>query len=544
MSTATNSTSSQDGSQLRALANGARKDGPRPTTDADTDRRPGENTKPHETVNANGAPPLRLGMFGVGGARARDEIGWSEPYPDMYTVQYEQDGVSRHLAAPSNGTPNAAERVVAAETKSCCGSQQEDDITMSHPPKDEKNTAPRAGPQQGSTFGSPVSLYGNALQVQEVVPGANRSSHATSVPDRDGKVGGHDCNCGEGCDCLACLTHPYNKTTLEYVRYHTDIAMRYGEVFSPPSMSGLPGSTNAATAPHSASGINASVAWAQHGFSAGSGPNSHISWQNNLLPQATPTQELDQLRLRTSHTADKVQSAATKDATTPQSNGQSSHAPSSPAFDFGGLESGSGFDPSSPQHPGGETPTLSPSAFFLQSYTLPGCDDATGTCQCGDGCTCVGCLTHTGHQRAQQEAPTSNPYPSHGSGCACPHPEPTQTPNTPALDARNASQHQTPIPYINGHHASPPSNYMPSPAQNDLPVSTFTHIHGPNCACPIDGAVLQAQAQVQAHAQLHGPSCRCATGMTYLTAQLQAEARLHQQLHGDGAPSWAGGPPG
>jgi hypothetical protein len=44
-------------------------------------------------------------------------------------------------------------------------------------------------------------------------------------------------------------------------------------------------------------------------------------------------------------------------------------------------------------------PTLSPSTFFWQEMELPAgsCNDATGTCQCGDGCACVGCLTHGGH---------------------------------------------------------------------------------------------------------------------------------------------------
>ncbi|PVH94419.1 hypothetical protein DM02DRAFT_661077 [Periconia macrospinosa] len=42
-------------------------------------------------------------------------------------------------------------------------------------------------------------------------------------------------------------------------------------------------------------------------------------------------------------------------------------------------------------------PTLSPSSYFWNEVVLPGCSDATGTCQCGDGCDCVGCLTHGGH---------------------------------------------------------------------------------------------------------------------------------------------------
>lgn len=51
-----------------------------------------------------------------------------------------------------------------------------------------------------------------------------------------------------------------------------------------------------------------------------------------------------------------------------------------------------------------DTPTLSPSSYFWQELVLPGCNDATGTCQCGDGCECVGCLTHGGHNGVPLEA--------------------------------------------------------------------------------------------------------------------------------------------
>lgn len=41
---------------------------------------------------------------------------------------------------------------------------------------------------------------------------------------------------------------------------------------------------------------------------------------------------------------------------------------------------------------------------------LPGCNDATGTCQCGDGCECVGCLTHGGHNGIALEAPSMSEH--------------------------------------------------------------------------------------------------------------------------------------
>ncbi|KAF3902033.1 hypothetical protein AA313_de0206424 [Arthrobotrys entomopaga] len=44
-----------------------------------------------------------------------------------------------------------------------------------------------------------------------------------------------------------------------------------------------------------------------------------------------------------------------------------------------------------------QTTQLSPSAFIQLDYNLGTCSQQNGTCLCGDGCTCVGCLTHSGH---------------------------------------------------------------------------------------------------------------------------------------------------
>ncbi|KAF3919006.1 hypothetical protein ABW20_dc0110500 [Dactylellina cionopaga] len=40
---------------------------------------------------------------------------------------------------------------------------------------------------------------------------------------------------------------------------------------------------------------------------------------------------------------------------------------------------------------------LSPSAFIQLDYPLGNCSQQNGGCMCGEGCTCVGCLTHGGH---------------------------------------------------------------------------------------------------------------------------------------------------
>ena len=55
---------------------------------------------------------------------------------------------------------------------------------------------------------------------------------------------------------------------------------------------------------------------------------------------------------------------------------------------------------------------LSPSAFYLQSFVIPGCSDMTGACLCGDGCTCAGCLTHNGHNEFVSQGGTGMGFPA------------------------------------------------------------------------------------------------------------------------------------
>ena len=38
------------------------------------------------------------------------------------------------------------------------------------------------------------------------------------------------CECGDSCECFACMQHPKNRTTLGYVRYHNDLFMREAQV--------------------------------------------------------------------------------------------------------------------------------------------------------------------------------------------------------------------------------------------------------------------------------------------------------------------------
>jgi hypothetical protein len=51
---------------------------------------------------------------------------------------------------------------------------------------------------------------------------------------------------------------------------------------------------------------------------------------------------------------------------------------------------------------------MHPSEYYTLEYPvgLPGaCSDMTGSCQCGSDCSCVGCLTHSGHNGFSLDMP-------------------------------------------------------------------------------------------------------------------------------------------
>jgi hypothetical protein len=55
---------------------------------------------------------------------------------------------------------------------------------------------------------------------------------------------------------------------------------------------------------------------------------------------------------------------------------------------------------------------MHPSEYYTLEYPVgipSACSDVTGSCQCGNDCSCVGCLTHSGHNGVPLEAP----IPSH-----------------------------------------------------------------------------------------------------------------------------------
>jgi hypothetical protein len=212
----------------------------------------------------------------------------------------------------------------------------------------------------------------------------------------------HNCHCGESCSCFGCAAHPNNATMMEYVRLMAQFQYTGGFGTMPPplydmptyphhpgfgaeaqpmnfaSMSqgfSIPTPTQMSFHPHLNMGSIsstpiASSAWQQPPIAAPSMPQPQFFEPNDYVAQAPIAERPLALKIE--------EPAATPVADSPSD----------------GKEE--------------ETPTLSPSSYFWNQMVLPGCNDATGTCQCGDGCECVGCLTHGGHNGVQLDTPAIN----------------------------------------------------------------------------------------------------------------------------------------
>ena len=215
-----------------------------------------------------------------------------------------------------------------------------------------------------------------------------------SAPNTAGHTNAeHSCHCGDTCACFGCAAHPHNSTMTEYLRlmdqYMRTGAMGVGPVpmYDAPSYLHHPAYASQGLqqmafepsppprAQHSTghtpySTHNDMVMGVHHQASAGN------MWPSAPLSGLGPTPALDRLRLDTSGSSALKQEKSTVAAAHPAGLVQESPT------DIHGSE---------------DAPTLSPSTYIWQELVLPGCSDETGTCQCGEGCDCVGCLTHGGH---------------------------------------------------------------------------------------------------------------------------------------------------
>ena len=158
----------------------------------------------------------------------------------------------------------------------------------------------------------------------------------------------HNCNCGDGCDCLGCAAHPYNATTRHHVQ---DLGQILEDGYADYPLS----------RPQSSYGSPINMIDVHTMLSGGPlADNEYLS-----SPVTRSLQEL--AAPRTNDSLDGLATSAT-------------------------LQSGS------PSYP-----VYSSSSYYTMEFPMisgefySACTDTSGSCQCGSDCACIGCLTHTGH---------------------------------------------------------------------------------------------------------------------------------------------------
>ena len=159
----------------------------------------------------------------------------------------------------------------------------------------------------------------------------------------------HNCNCGDTCACLACAAHPYNSTTRKHVE----------------DLSAILACSN-----------DDNRRWDQDSNSQGGFLSEPIDVER--MTQVRSTVDFDKLL---SPTQEERNAAA---------------LPSSNLDDLAE-------DLSKESNQQLQQPAYESSGYYTMKFPTNddwpnlGCTDVSGTCECGNDCECIGCLTHTGH---------------------------------------------------------------------------------------------------------------------------------------------------
>ncbi|EUC33252.1 hypothetical protein COCCADRAFT_36920 [Bipolaris zeicola 26-R-13] len=274
------------------------------------------------------------------------------------------------------------------------------------PPQYQMFSPQAMSPTTPNPFGLGTPIYNHAAAAYHqnnpvpMSPGVNTpmSPHMnTSSVGQHGPE--HNCHCGESCSCFGCAAHPNNATMMEYVRVMAHFQYTGGFGGMVPPLYDMP------TYPH------------QPGYGAEAGHRMSYDAMSQGMTTPTPTQMSFQvgLNLPAKHSQsmpipgnwqqplntvpDMSQVPFLRNVNYAASiAGAENHIPLKTEEGAGSPAADSPSDSKDE-----DTPTLSPSSYFWNEMTLPGCSDASGTCQCGDGCACVGCLTHGGHTGEQLE---------------------------------------------------------------------------------------------------------------------------------------------
>lgn len=196
---------------------------------------------------------------------------------------------------------------------------------------------------QGSHFHQPVHQYPEPHDLFSTMVGAVPSTELNALPNS------HNCQCGPGCECVFCATHPLNAATRERVQDLSQIMAT--DNYWPPNQLSRPQSGYGA-APTNATNTDAVLGQGYLPLNEDYFHSAPIQWQNAPIqvPELQPT------------------------------------------FDEGALVANG--DHANEVHPR----TMRSSQYITMEYPVnSNCTDATGTCLCGSDCGCIGCVTHQGH---------------------------------------------------------------------------------------------------------------------------------------------------
>ncbi|KAI9773002.1 MAG: hypothetical protein M1839_002272 [Geoglossum umbratile] len=222
-------------------------------------------------------------------------------------------------------------------------------------------------PQELDFLHSNVHLFAQSVpqpvpggHIGEIVPASASSNLMTA----------HNCNCGTDCDCLGCVAHPYNNRTMNFIRSIRDI------IGAEAGQNGSRGHIQAHYGGQSPTALSPARSCGNR--SIGNPPQETVQSCGCLYNTAT---ELPPQAVAWPPLPSPKESPAA--AATPRSPTSLVSQQPWPKIGEGDVE-----------NEGEEA--ISATAYFHVDYPIGGCSEVNG-CLCGEGCTCVGCLTHDGH---------------------------------------------------------------------------------------------------------------------------------------------------
>ncbi|KAH8724041.1 hypothetical protein GQ44DRAFT_728030 [Phaeosphaeriaceae sp. PMI808] len=316
----------------------------------------------------------------------------TQPMPEPLQVK---TCCSSRNAQPNNA-PNPQPQTFVARTFG----QQFQFQLASQPPQYPSNMQPRISIPSSFPYSLSSPIYNHAAAAYQqsspvpMSPGTNGPMSPNIASPQMGQQHApeHNCHCGESCSCFGCAAHPNNATMMEYIRLMAQFQYNGGFGSLPPPLYDMP------TYPHHPG----------YGAEAHQRPTQVMNF--NPMNPGFPTPVKAQMNVHGSIGLGSSAWQQTPIIAPPVSEAQF-HEPSSYITSTTNVEKPLNLktnesDAESPcDSKEEETPTLSPSSYFWNEMVLPNCSDDTGTCQCGDGCECVGCLTHGGHNGVPLDAP-------------------------------------------------------------------------------------------------------------------------------------------